>query len=765
MKKLLTWLVAILTIVSLLAWFGGRWLLSDSVADYQGTRQLQGLKHPVEVSFDSLGIPQVWAKGDDDLYLTLGWLHAAERLFQMELIRRVSYGELSELFGESLLSVDIRQRRIGFARRVAAQMERLDRRSLNALQKYCDGINAWIAQKSVLPPEFIVLSLTPRKWTPQDCMTIAYYQTWYSHALMDHDRSFSELIETLGRDINTILKAYKSWSPSTIQDNYIESIFSGASFPMRMSQASNSWVAAPHKSTSGTALHASDPHLTCDQIPGFWYLAGLHSDSLNVLGVTSPGVPFVMMGHNGKIAFSFTVASIDIVDYFRFQRHPQDSLKILTSEGFQPLEETVEQIRVNGESTPREVIVYNTPRGPVVQKDSAHVIALKWAGFDTDLGKLAASAFRFSGTDNFEDFRKAVTSFGALDVNWVYSDIKGNIGYQLGAPIPIRTFENSFLELPGEDTLNRWIGYEPLAHTPHALNPVEGWLASCNNQIVSENWPQYLPGFYDPYRIIMASELLASRDLHSPQDFMDMQLDRRSAIVRQWKPLLIAGAKKAGQSELAEQLQAWDNRMLHDQRLPAVFALWWQFLTKGLFEDDLGENWPTAYHLREEVLDAGLRDLIDDRRTEEKIETRVDISAAVLEEVLEEFGMPLFGDISKLYMKHPLGRVAILDSWLNLNRGPLPMSGDKGTLNMNFMRWLPDSREFVNISAPSMRFVLDWSDVNSFTINTNLGQSGNPFSRHYDDQLPYFYEGKRWVVPFEKSAVMAKKASLLVLNP
>jgi penicillin amidase len=293
-----------------------------------------------------------------------------------------------------------------------------------------------------------------------------------------------------------------------------------------MARASNSWAVVPQKSLSGAVLHASDPHLQIHQIPGFWYLVGLHSDEgTNVLGVTAAGLPTVVMGHNDSIAYAFTVASIDVIDYYREQRHPQDSLKVLTEDGYRDMDIFEEEIFVEGESGPRNVTLYSTAHGPVVRTDSLSVLSLKWAGFDFDACDLVRSAMKLHRAANFQQFREAVTGFGALDVNWTYSDINGNIGYQLGTPVPRRNFSDTFFQIAAEDSSKRWKGYYNLKDTPFALNPPQGWLATCNNRIVSDRWPYPLPGFYDPYRINRAAALLSEKEVFSSTDFEEMQLD------------------------------------------------------------------------------------------------------------------------------------------------------------------------------------------------------------------------------------------------
>lgn len=766
MKKWLTFLGIGLVVLILLVWFGGRRALSFSTADYSGDIYLSGIIHPVEITFDAKGIPQIWAQNDRDMYFALGWLHASERLFQMELVRRLVAGKLSEIFGEVAYEVDLKQRRIGFARKARRDMANLQPETRQILRAYCDGINAWVKHIGILPPEFVLLGFSPQEWQIEDCLGISVYQTWYSHELMDMDSRYNKLVEKLGDVIKPALRQQAEWSSTTVHDSGLKQIFSESYFPLNMSVASNSWAVAPEKSISGAVIHASDPHLQIYQVPGFWYVVGLHSrEGINVLGVSAPGLPSVAMGHNASIAYAFTVASIDIVDYYREQRHPQDSLQVLTASGYKTMDVIEDEIIVKDESQPRKVRFYRTSHGPVVETDSASVLSLKWAGFDFDACGLVHSAMKLHRVANFQQFREAVTGFGALDVNWTYSDVNGNIGYQLGAPIPRRNYSDTFFQLAGEDSTKNWNGYYPLEETPHLLNPSEGWLATCNNRIVSDKWPYDLPGFYDPYRINRISGFLGEEKAFSAADFEKMQLDLVSGVATRWKGLMAKGAAKLNKPELVSEIQDWDGAMTVGSKTAALFEIWWHFLDKHLFEDELGDDWESGKYIKEEVLTANLLQVIDDKRTASKVEDAGDISAATLSEVLEKFGRKKYGEVCKLILEHPLSRVRILDYWLNLNRGPYPIGGDQGSLKQNYLHWDDSKSQFRGVVGPSMRFVLDWSDVDGFTINTNMGQSGNPFSPHYDDFLEMMRTGERWVVPFSKEKVYEQKSSILKLLP
>lgn len=710
MRKLLVVLAAVLLLAATL-WFGGRAYLARSVGRHEGSIKA-GVSAPVEITFDARGVPQIWAKTDADAFFAIGWLHATDRLFQMELVRRLSRGELSEVFGEAAYDTDAAQRRIGFARNVDAS--KLSPPGRVAMQRYVDGVNAWIAQAKVLPPAFVLLRLTPRAWTIEDCLAVSNYQTWFSHELMDQDRKYQTLIEKLGMPAKALAHAGHPWSPSTVPD-------------LRITTASNSWAIAPSRSATRAALHAADPHLSIDQAPGLWYLAGVHSEEgLDLVGVTYAGAPFVVMGHNADIAFSFTVASIDVIDYY-------DDKAVGTI--------AREEIRVKGEDKPRVLEVKRGARGVMIDANTS----LMWAGLQFEPAAISDAGLRLQKAKNFDDFRRAVTGFGALDANWIYSDRAGNIGYQLGAPIPIRDYD-SYTRQSAADPKTIWHGFRALGETPHALNPAQGYLASSNNQVVSKDWPYAIPGFYDPYRITRAAALLPSK--RTPEEMRAVQLDLVSGIALRWKSL-------AG-------LDAWDGSMASDSKEAALFAAWWRRMPRAVFEDELGSNWDLGRVLIDEALTSGTA--IDDGRTPQ-VETLADLSKRAMTEAKEIANGRTWGEACTLLVRHPLARVKVLDTFLNLNRGPFPAWGDPGTLNANFYSYHEPSKSFRAHVGPSMRFVLDWADVDAFTLTGALGQSGNPFSPHYDDFLPMMLKGEPWTVPFTREKVLAKKVSTLTLVP
>ena len=299
--------------------------------------------------------------------------------------------------------------------------------------------------------------------------------------------------------------------------------------------------------------------------------------------------------------------------------------------------------------------------------------SMHWAGFDFAPNEITDAGYRLQKAKTFDDFRKAVTRFGALDANWIYSDRNGNIGYQLGAPVPIRDYD-SYVWQKASDPKSAWRGYRALDDTPHALNPAQGFLASCNNQIVPPAWPYPVPGFYDPYRIVRATALLPTK--HTRDDMHAMQLDLTSTIAMRWKSLAVDGAQAANLPRESRMLRSWDARMSDDSRAATLFEAWWRMLPRAIFEDELGGDWNTGRVLLDEALTTN-SPVIDDKRTK-RVETATDISARAMKDAITIAKNRTWGEASTLTVRHPLSRMKLLEKWLRLDRGPRSCSRRRG---------------------------------------------------------------------------------------
>ncbi len=748
----LNWLrsfwISLLTVIILVAalWFGGRQWVALSVLEPAGQQTLPGLSAEVEVLFDARGIPRIYGRHDIDVLRALGWLHASERLFQMELMRRVARGELAELVGPAALAMDQLHRSFGFARRVEEDPPVLAPETRALIEAYVEGINARV-QRGSLAPEFRLLRGEPAVWRVEDVLTIAYYQSFYVTSLVQRvSESWRELTALLGPDAADWLGTLEHWARPSVPS-------------LRLADASNTWLVAPHRSASGAALHAADPHLDYDIAPGLWYAVGLHSaEGLNVLGVTAPGLPFIAMGHNGQIGWAFTVAPVDLFEIWHHRRDPDEPSRLLGAAGGETLLTRRERFRVRGAPADVEIDFHYSPRGRVLSLDDDHAVVMQWAGFELPIEDLLESGLAISRARDFETFRQAASNMGALSVNWSYSDRAGNIGYVQSSPIPRRRHSRFFSLLDAADSEAGWDGFHPPADRPWALNPEQGWLANANNHAAGGDWPYPIPGYYRHLRMRRISSLLEQQRDFDAADMRAFQLDRVSDRALSWKDWLADAAEASGRSGLAEEIRAWDGNMRTDSDLAGLFQRWWHFLPGALFAD-----WPAEARL-------AMRSAMDDwahAGDNAPGADRIDRSAAAIEALDQALraGMWPLGSVQSLTIRHPLAQNPLLDRWLRLSRGPIPMGGDAGSLNVTYASFNAEQGALRARAGASMRFVLDWSDPDSFSLNLTMGQSGHPLSPHFDDFLPDFLAGRAWVVPWTREAVEAGEVQRLRLTP
>ncbi len=747
----------VITIIALVAavWFGGRAWLAGSIMPYEGRAVVQGLDGPVEILFDARGIPRIYSQTDGDALKALGWLHAGERLFQMELIRRAAAGRLAEVLGPVALNTDGVHRALGFAHRVNQAEHQLDEHTLALVERYVTGINAYLDSAGRLPPEFLALRFQPEPWTVDDVVLVTYYQTWYPNVLVERlSEAWREIGEAFGEPASQWLAAIRPWAPSSVPGSSADDV---PTWPI--TDSSNSWVVAPGRSASGQALHAADPHLDITMAPGTWYAAGLHSaEGLNVLGVTAPGIPVVAMGHNGYGAWSFTVAPVDVLEFYRQPIDPEDPSRVLGTDGWQTLDQRTEYLPVAGRPDTIPLTLEYTEHGVVIERHPDSVVSMRWVGFELPLDELLSNSLAVNRADSFESFRRAATGIGALSVNWLWSDREGNIGYVLGTPVPRRGHEQFFRILDGADQAMVWDGVHPPDALPHALNPEQGWLASSNNEIVDQHWPWPIPGFYKHLRIRRAAHWLSRPGPLDVPTMQRMQMDRISDRALTHRDWLADLAERHGAASLAADLRRWSGELTAASELGGLFVHFWQVLPEHLFANTDVADWRTLRN----VLDEWLQEPPDFAGIDQQAIDEAGLAA--LREVLSHGIHPL-GEMQTLTIAHPLNQAGFLNRWLKLTRGPIPTGSDAGSLNVSYSRWHRDQQRLSVIAGASMRYIMDWSDPDSFTLNLTLGQSGHPLSPHFDDFLPAFINGQPWTVPWQRETVEQRSRRRLELVP
>lgn len=796
--------------------------LQDSLPATDGTVAVNGPERPLKITFDSLGIPQVWAETIHDAYFGLGYQHAADRLFQLDLARRVSQGRLSELLGEATLSVDIKQRTVGHNRRARAALGRLSHETRALLEAYASGINAYRESNPAGTFEFMLLQAEFERWTVYDCLTLYSFQTWFSDAIQNRDDLFVRIAEKLGEKVaRTLLLPYPDWAPYTVPERkslgasksdaptigvappddtklvrsqkpdvgnvnsasdfaseniaqkfrraVAEKLLDNDGWGFALSAASNGWVVAPEKSTSGEALLASDPHLDVTRLPQFWYAIGLHSaeDSMDAFGITAPGLPFLAMGHNRAAAWTFTAAGIDLTDYFKERINPDDSLQYRSPHGWRNFEIIPETLHVAGRDSAVIEHVRLTDNGPIMLKsDSANLAySLRWAGAEMDLAGSLENALAFITVSDFNSFRKIVTGLGALDANWMYADSAGNIGYQLGSPIPVRRDGSENLALNGWEENQSWRGYRELSETPWALNPEQGWLANCNNKQDQPNLTYDLPGAYFADRILRVSEYLSEKSKYSVEDMRDLQLERRDKYFMRWAAELPPALEEIGETKWARDLANWDGSANIDSRETALIAEFLLQLKLLTFSDELGDQTSRLKRLWvDQIYHSTDTFWFDDITTDSVVESRAEIARRALRNAVDAIGEKTWGDIHSLSMAHPMSIVPLLSGFLGLERGPWSRGGTGGTVNASYYRDI-QSADYRTLAAPSWRMLIDMAEPDKALVCLPAGNSGNPLSEHFFDFNPLWRDGHYWEVSLDSAVTFARAASVLRITP
>jgi penicillin G amidase len=786
-----------------------------SLPQMQGVVKVVDLERPVKITFDSLGIPQVWAESKRDALFALGYQHAADRLFQMDIVRHVSQGRLSELLGEVTVDVDIRQRAMRHKYHAAAALEELDAQDRAQLDAYAAGVNSYVSVCRELPFEYLLLRAEFDEWSVFDCLTALSFQTWFSDAIQNRDEFFVRLVEDVGMDkARTLALPYPDWGLFTVptvatlgfierpdssvsastapamsakanapqvsgepkaqgwRDRIAEQVIANNCYGLSMSAGSNGWVVSGEKSASGGALLAGDPHLDVTRLPQFWYSVGLHAKdgSVDALGITVPGMPFIVMGHNREAAWTMTAAGVDQTDYYIEEVNPSDSMLYRTPDGWREFDVVAETLSVAGEDSVRIVLIRNTNHGPIVLDSSdslSHIYSLHWAGFDLDLATTAHSALRLSSSSNFAEFRNIVTQFGALNANWLFADTGGNIGYQLGAPIPIRSGGRARDNFPlnGWDRDAGWSGFRSQPETPWSYNPRQGWLANCNNKQDQPNLDYQLLGSFFSDRILRASEALSAKDKFSLADMRSLQLDRRDRYFMRWKHELASLLKSRGEDSLAELMNNWDGATDSSSVPTALIAEFIFQLKRSIFEDELGVSVSRLKRLWvDQIYHQDSSVWFDDITTDDVVEDRRAITEQALTLALEKVSGKNWGMIHSLVMRHPMAIVPGINSALELTRGPWSRGGSGGSLNASYYR-ADTSGAFHTLAAPSWRFLIDMSDPTHSLMCLPAGVSGNPVSEHFFDFNQLWNSGVYHSVSLDFEETESASVSILTLAP
>lgn len=793
MKLLLRALMA-LAIVLLLGLGAGYGYLRLSLPQVEGQVELAGLASPVEVLRDAYGIPHIFAASSDDAMFALGYVHAQDRLWQMDMNRRIGSGRLAEAVGPAGLETDRFLRTLGVRRAAVATLAKLDADTKHALAAYAAGVNAFLDSAPVLPVEFLLTGVRPEPWTPEDSLTWVKMMAWDLGGNWRNELLRLRLAKTLPlARIQEFLPPYPGDAPPAIAD--FSELYRGLEQaavklaalapPVDEGAGSNNWVVSGEHTVSGKPLLANDPHLGLTA-PAVWYFAHLHAPGLNAIGATLPGVPLIALGRNERIAWGFTNTGPDVQDLYIEKLDPAGGY--LTPEGPAPFTVIEETIRVKG-GEPEKLQVRLTRHGPVISDvlkpaldavPRGYALAFQWTALrDDDLSLQGLS--RLSRAPGWDDFLAASRQLHSPQQNIVYADVEGNIGFMAPGRIPVRRKDNDLMghaPAPGWQARYDWNGFLAPEETPLSRNPAGGTIVTANHKVVPAGYPHFITSEWQPpYRADRIAQLLAATPKHTVQSFARIQADISSLAMKQILPLLLAVQPASGRSRKAHaQLAAWDGVMAADRAEPLIAIAWWREFTRALYADELGDAFSANWMMRPQFVAAVLTDRdgasrwCDDVRTAQ-VETCPQLLEKSLDAALDDLARRYGEDMAAWrwgkahFARHehrPFGRHPLLSRVFDIR---VPTPGDAFSVNVGRHNPGDEANPFANRHAASLRAIYDLADLeNSLYIHSG-GQSGNILSPHYDSFTEAWSRGEYIPMRVKRASLEAERHYVLRLTP
>jgi penicillin G amidase len=562
-----------------------------------GTVTLPVLDAPVEVLRDRFAVPAVFATSADDAYRVQGYLHATDRTFQLDLLRRLGTGRLAELVGEAGLGSDRLMRTLGFASHVEDEWKLLEGRSRDALLHYAEGVNAGFERaRRRLPVEYRLLRTRPEPWRPQDCLVLSRVMALSLCGNWESELARGELAARFGTDVLDALEAgaHEDAWPAQIHEDVLGELVSavrGASgFGGPGGIGSNNWVIGPRRTRSGGALLANDPHLDL-QLPSVWYEQRLSGGDLDVRGFTFPGVPGVVLGHNGRVAWGFTNSSIDVQDCYLEELDETGTRYRDVGGEWRDLDVRRERIRVKG-GDDVEHVVRVTRRGPIITDvaTSTHLsdpVSLRWDSVRP--ARSADTIWGFNRAEDWQSFREACRGWLAPAQNVVYADREGNIGFQHMGEVPIRADGNDgSIPRRGDDPAGEWVGAVPFEELPHAFNPTSSRIVTANDRLVGDDYPHFMSReWMNGYRGQRIRELVDSIEQHSVGDQVRIQTDVHSIPGARMRDLLAREQPQPATDEgrqVLGYLLEWDG----DLRAGDDHSAAWRLLQRAVQDEAFG---------------------------------------------------------------------------------------------------------------------------------------------------------------------------------
>jgi len=790
-KKLIIGLVILIIVLFIAVLLYVNNLAKSGLPQYSGKLQLKGLSQAVNVYRDEYGIPHIYAKNEKDLYRATGFVMAQDRMWQMDLLRRVTTGRLSEIFGKDMVDTDVLMRALQITKKSHYVLAHTDKEIVDKLQAFADGVNQYLElNKNNLPLEFKILGYTPEQWKVEDSVNLIGYMAWdltmpwttetvLFKIWKKVDKAHAKSLTPDVKYINDVI--YPSFAKSgqipELSDTILNATQKLTTIGAGIFSASNNWAVAGKKSTTGKPILANDMHLGLF-IPGIWYqMHQVVEGKLNVTGVAIPGQPCIVCGHNDHIAWGMTNVMVDDMDFYLEKVNPNNKLQYQLNGQWKNFTVVKEEIKIKGGQSVLKEILF-THRGPVVTdfKKMDDVISMRWMGNEPSNELL--TVYMLNRAKNWDDFTNAIRHFRSVSQNIVYADINGNIGLYCAVGIPIRK-GNPMMINPGWTSEYDWKGIVPFEQQPHMYNPQEGYVASANNKTIMEKYPYYISYWFEmPWRYNRITNLLRQKEKLSVDDFKAIQTDQVSELAKSWKPLLIQtiegdSSLKDSLKDIYSLLKEWDCSYSVESSAATLFDTFYIKLAYNIFHDELGDELYEEL-MKERVLVNLFIDTIrinkgsiwcDDVTTQAK-ESFSDIIVKSLKDAVatctDDFGSNpdkwKWGKAHKLVLKHPLGEVKLLDWLFGYNRGPYPVGGSFHTVCPYSYKL---NNPFVITDGASQRHIFPLHNLNESLTVIPTGTSGVVSSPYYCDQTP-LYVGMKYHNDYIDSDMIQRNAKFIM---
>jgi len=748
--------------------------------------QIAGLKSTVTVRRDARAIPYIESANDSDLYFAQGYVTASDRLWQMDLMRRVARGETAEIFGRQGLDQDKRWRRFNFSKVAEDNLQYLSPELRAALDEYARGVNAYIdsLDDKALPVEFRILQYKPRPWTPTDTIVIgkiladALSTTWPNDLARAASQSlsaekFADLTNQIteydvvlfGSDrkpaavtpkINSVVPSEIAMQAAERDMNLREASLTALGLYSEDLAASNNWVISGKRTADGKPILANDPHLQATA-PGIWYLTELRSPKLHVAGVTFPGVPGIVLGHNDNIAWGATNVGPDVQDLYYETFNAEGKYKTPSGWNDSIVRKELIKVRPNPLNPATEDVEFDvaeTRHGPVIVEDGGRKYALKWTALDPKNAEFEAFT-RLNRASNWEEFKNSLRSYGGATQNFVYADVKGNFGWYAAGRIPIRRTGDGALPYDGSTDDGDWTGFISFDELPNLYNPPEGLIVTANQRTVGAayKYTQFTRDAAPPWRARRIYDRLKSNQKITVEDVRETQLDVFNIPLDNLaKEIVKMGGASA---ETLAVLKTWDGRMTPD----STGALLASEIRGCLANAIADENKPApANAIRERILDKAIREhskLWLPKKYVNYLDFYNSCDASVRQSLSDprrlgpEPSKWVWGAVFQSRYFHPLSAAPLIGGQFTVR--PVAIAGSGQTPNVG--------------SSVSMRLIATLGNWDATRHVIPLGESGDPASPHFKDQFQGWLRGEIPIFPFSKSAIEISSNVDLTLSP